>query len=422
MRNSIEQNMNNDTATVDWLFLDLNSFFASCEQQENPALRGKPIIVVQMLTDSTCAIAASREAKTFGVKTGTVVYDAKKLCPQVKLVQARHKVYVDYHHRVIDAVDTCVPVEKVCSIDEMACRLTGKERNVDVARALALKVKSAVRARVGDYMTCSIGLAPSMFLGKVGSDMQKPDGLVTITKADLPDILHSLELTDIYGIGARMEYRLNRAGIASVADLMRASRAQLRAVWGGINGALYHELLHGADLQFPSSTETHSVSHQHVLEPALRTTNGAREFSQHLLAKAAERLRDKNYYARHLGLFLSWVKPMGRWWDEMSFHETQSTDFLSSRLTELWRTVPPQKPVKVGVVLFGLVPAARHQFDLFVDTGNAAITRRQRLSPVIDRINRRFGRNAITFGLREAQIRHFTGHAAFQRVPETWEF
>jgi len=414
--------MNIDSAFVNWLFLDLNSFFASCEQQENPELRGRPIIVVQMETDSTCAIAASREAKKFGIKTGTMVWEAKKLCPHLKLVKARHQNYVDYHHRVIEAIDTCLPVEKVCSIDEMACRLTGKERSVPLARALAHKVKAAIRARVGEYMTSSIGLAPSLFLGKVGSDMQKPDGLVVITKEDLPHILHRLELTDIYGIGRQMEHRLNHAGITTVAQLMQAPRDKLRRVWGGINGVLYYELLHGADLQFPSSSETHSVSHQHVLEPALRTTDGARQFSQHLLAKAVERLRNKDYYGRHLGLFLSWTGDYGRYWDETDFHETQSTDFLLTRLAKLWHSVPDFKPVKVGVVLFGLVPAARHQPDLFADNGVSTLARRHRLSPIIDRINRRYGRGAIAFGLQDAQIRHFTGHAAFQRVPERWEF
>ena len=87
-----------------WLFLDLNSYFASVEQQENPALRGKPVAVVPMMADSTCAIAASYEAKAYGVKTGTPVYEAKKMCPGLKLVLARHDVYVDYHHRIFEEV------------------------------------------------------------------------------------------------------------------------------------------------------------------------------------------------------------------------------------------------------------------------------------------------------------------------------
>ncbi len=402
---------------VNWLFLDLNSFFASCEQQERPELRGRPIAIVQMLTDSTCAIAASYEAKAFGVKTGTMIWEAKKRCPDLVLVQARHKLYVQYHHRICEAVDTCLPVTKVSSIDEMACRLMGREREVSAAKALAHKVKQVLRQRLGDCMTCSIGLAPSIFLAKVGSDMQKPDGLVVITKSALPDILHRLDLTDIYGIGTRMEHRLNQAGIGTVADLLRAPRSQLRQAWGGIYGVLYYELLHGADLQFPASAHSKSMGHQHVLEPQLRTLDGARQFSQHLLAKAAERLRHDNYFCRRLGLSLSSAEDWGNFWTESGFHETQDTDFLLARLSQLWKQAPRLKPIKVGIVLLGLVPAAHHQPDLFADN-----PRRQKLSPLIDQINRRYGRGAISFGNPTPQIQKFTGHAAFQRVPEEFEF
>src|SRR5271169_3277780 len=236
---------------VQWLFLDLNAFFASCEQQENPALRGQPVIVVQTLTESAVAIAASYAAKAFGIKTGTLMREARRLCPDVVPVQVNHRLYTDYHERILKAVDNCLPVEKVCSIDEMACRLMGTERQVDVARELALKVKRALREQVGECLTCSIGLAPNVFLGKVGSDLQKPDGLVVITHDDLPGILLGLELQEIYGIGERMEQRLHRAGILTVAQLWNATQFQLRRVWGGVNGLLFHQMLHGVDIQPP---------------------------------------------------------------------------------------------------------------------------------------------------------------------------
>ena len=134
-----------DHSGVNWLFLDLNAFFASCEQQDDPALRGKPIIVAQMLADSTSAIAASYEAKAFGIKTGTRVSEAKRLCPSVIVVQAKHQRYSHYHERILEAVETCIPVEKVMSIDELACKLAGKERQIPVARELAVKIKRTIR-------------------------------------------------------------------------------------------------------------------------------------------------------------------------------------------------------------------------------------------------------------------------------------
>jgi DNA polymerase-4 len=182
---------------VQWLFLDLNGFFASCEQQENPALRGRPIIVVQTLKDSAVAIAASYAAKASDIKTGTLMREARRLCPAVIPVQANHRLYTEYHEHILKAVDTCLPVEKVCSIDEMACRLMGTERQVPLARELSLKVKRALREQFGECLTCSIGIAPNVFLGKVGPDLQKPDGLVVITKNDLPDVLLGLQLQEI---------------------------------------------------------------------------------------------------------------------------------------------------------------------------------------------------------------------------------
>jgi nucleotidyltransferase/DNA polymerase involved in DNA repair len=241
----IEQKMNSSTAdnVVQWLFLDLNAFFPSCKQQENPALRGRPVIVVQTPADSAVAIAASYAAKAFGIKTGTLMREARQLCPAVIPVQAHHRLYTEYHERILKAVDTCLPVEKVCSIDEMACKLMGTERQGPVARELALKVKRALREQVGECLTCSIGIAPNVFLGKVGSDLQKPDGLVVITHDKLPDILLRLDLQEIYGIGPRMEQRLQRAGIMTVTQLWNATPFQLRRVWGGINGLLFHQML-----------------------------------------------------------------------------------------------------------------------------------------------------------------------------------
>jgi DNA polymerase-4 len=116
---------------------------------------------VQTLTDSAVAIAASYAAKAFGIKTGTLVREARRLCPAVIPVQDNHRLYTEYHDRILKAVDTCLPVEKVCSIDEMACRLMGTERQVPVARELALKVKRALREQVGECLTCSIGIAPN---------------------------------------------------------------------------------------------------------------------------------------------------------------------------------------------------------------------------------------------------------------------
>jgi hypothetical protein len=124
----------------------------------------------------------------------------------------------------------------------------------------------------------------------------------------------------------------------------------LRRVWCGINGLLFHQMLHGVDIQPPSSRFSKSIGPQHVLEPDLRTKKGAHNFAQHLLTKAAERLRRGDYYCRRLGLHLSWIGDLGGYWDEITFLETRDTGFLLARLEQLWQCVLPYKPLSVGVV------------------------------------------------------------------------
>ncbi|MGH9576505.1 MAG: DNA polymerase, partial [Terriglobales bacterium] len=114
--------------TLRSLLVDFNSYFASVEQQVEPRLRGRPLGVVPMLADTTVCIAASIEAKHFGIRTGTKVAEARRLCPEIELVIARHELYIDYHHRAVAAVDSVVPVRAVLSIDEMDCELAGRWR------------------------------------------------------------------------------------------------------------------------------------------------------------------------------------------------------------------------------------------------------------------------------------------------------
>ena len=194
--------------TLRSLLVDFNSYFASVEQQAEPSLRGRPLGVVPMLADTTVCIAASVEAKRFGVKTGTKVGDAKKLCPEMVFVVARHELYIDYHHRAVAAVDTVAPVRAVLSIDEMDCELTGRWREPARALDIARKVKAVLREKVGEYLRTSIGIGPNTFIAKTASDMVKPDGLVLIDEDELPQRLFGLKVRDLSGIGKQMEKRL----------------------------------------------------------------------------------------------------------------------------------------------------------------------------------------------------------------------
>jgi DNA polymerase-4 len=404
---------------VEWLILDLNSFFASCEQQAQPHLRGQPVAVVPSLTDSTCVIAASYEAKKYGIHTGTSVADAKKLCPHIHLQVGRHRLYLEYHHAIIKAIEEYLPIENVMSIDEFSCKLMDNEKPVDAAITIAKKIKANIRAKVGECLTSSIGLAPNKFLAKVASDMKKPDGLTVITKSDLPEKLLRLDLSDLCGIGDAMSQRLNNAGIFSIEDLYDASAEELHDIWGGIEGDRFHSMLHGESVYRPQS-ERRSISHQHVLEPPLRNRDGARKFSRYLLMKAAQRLRSLGFYCKRLSVQVKFTKPGGYWSNDISFGETQSSPDLLAGLEQMWMDVPDGAPLRVTVVLSDFIAAGSHQMDLF------AMTRQQKIEEnllgSIDKINKRYGYGTIGFGDLKPDFRHFNGRIAFQKVPSFEEF
>ncbi len=301
-----------------WLFVDMNSFFASCEQQKNPDLRGHPVAVAPMLVDTTCAIAASSEAKIFGIKTGTPIWEARKRCPHIRIVQARPKLYVEYHHQICEAIETCIPVDAVLSIDEVACKLDTVQQRPEIARALAMSIKAVIRDRAGAFLTCSVGIASNKLLAKLASDMQKPNGLVLLLPEELPHAILHLELQDICGIGPNMKMRLNQAGITSIAGLWAADAQTLRRIWNGVTGLRFHALLHGADLASPVNP-TRSMGHQHVLAPEERTMEKATPIIRQLLVRAAQRLRSDGFYCRRLCLDIKWVQKSGPSFRRMPF-------------------------------------------------------------------------------------------------------
>ena len=184
--------------------------------------RSVTVAVVPVETDSTCAIAASYEAKAFGVRTGTPIYDAKKMCPGLICVPARHELYVEYHHRVIAEVDKHIPIEAVCSIDEVACRLMKNEASVEAATAIARAIKRGLKANVGEYIRCSIGIAPNKLLAKMSSELQKPDGLTILTMNDVPARIWPLAVNKLPGVGPVTNAILMR-------NVVRAAKAQAEA-------------------------------------------------------------------------------------------------------------------------------------------------------------------------------------------------
>ena len=399
--------------TLRSLLVDFNSYFASVEQQAEPRLRGKPLGVVPMLADTTVCIAASVEAKTFGVKTGTKVAEARRLCPGIEFVIARHELYIDYHHRAVAAVDSVVPVRAVLSIDEMDCELTGRWREPEKALALARKVKSTLASQVGEHLRTSIGIGPNTFIAKTASDMVKPDGLVMIEKRELPERLFELPVRALSGVGAQMEKRLARHEIRTVRDLAARSKEELCAIWGGVGGAIMQSRIRG-EPQHPMESELGSISHSSVLGPDRRNPEDAYAVLNRLTQKAAMRLRKAGCYAARLSVDLKYLDG-SHWRQEMRLVDTQDTVTFLHALEKLWAKRPRDRRtiLRVGMAYSDLVSEAMHTGSLF-----AAEEKSKALYATLDSLNSRFGKQAVYFASAHKARDRGGLHIAFNHIPD----
>lgn len=417
-----------------WLFLDLNSYFASVEQQLQPELRGKPIIVAPVGSDTTVAIAASVEAKRYGIGTGTPVWEAKRLCRDLIVTPARHDRYVEFHDAVIAEVWRHIPVTRVCSIDEVACRLLDNENAPDQAVALAKRIKAGIRASVGECLTSSVGIAPNRLLAKLASDLQKPDGLVVFTADMLPHALFDLKLRDIAGIGAKMERRLAQQGINDIRQLCDRRPRDAGDAWGGTNGDRLWYLLHGVDLP-EKPTQSRTIGHSHVLSPGKRGAEPARLTARRLALKAASRLRRKSYRARLLVLHAKFEDDKTNWRTSVKLPATQDSFVVLSALDSVFPRLVSAARARgsgfqvrmIGVTLCEIEPVAGEQKSLFglLDPNDplARETRGLALSKAMDRLNEKFGRHAVSVGpLGGGRIDRVGTKIAFGRIPEAAEF
>ena len=400
---------------VGWLFLDLNSYFASVEQQDRSELRGRPVGVVAVDTDSTCCLAASYEAKAYGVKTGTSVKDAKLRCPHINIVVARPKLYVEYHEKIKAVINEHLPIYKPFSVDEVACQLMGREQFLPNATTLAYRIKQSLR-NLGVALRCSIGLAPNSYLAKTAADLCKPDGLTILLKEDLPYALYCMKLKDVVGISDAMESRLHKHGITTVEQLCKLSSEQMRRIWHSVLGETMWYWLHAEDWKEKPDAPRKSIGKQHVLAPKYRTREQAYRVGLKLLSNAAAKLRRMNLWARGIGVtvaFTHWGReiknsdqPSG-WNAHRNIHACRDTMTLQDHFRELWKACPENTPVHVGVWLFDLIHDTQHSLGFFDDE------KREAVSKAMDQINKHFDKQHLVYlgGL------HGLGDAAPTRIP-----
>ena len=219
--------------TPEQLYIDFDGFFAACEEQADRQLQGRPLGVIPFAGGRP--ELRDRRQHTGQARRGQDRHGHRERPPTVPGNRAgppAARSLCAHHHRIVAAVLDVLPIDAVCSIDELAATVAPR----DVPAALAHQIKQRLRDAVGDHITCSIGYAPNRWLAKIAADLDKPDGLTVLHPRDLPGRLLTLDLEDLPGVATRMRTRLARWGLTSVGDLWQADPFQLRAAWGSVTG------------------------------------------------------------------------------------------------------------------------------------------------------------------------------------------
>ncbi|MGF1485170.1 MAG: DNA polymerase [Opitutales bacterium] len=397
------------------LFIDFDAYFASCEQHLQPELRGRSVGVAPVQSPGGSCIAASYEARAHGIKVGTRVAEARERCPGIAIVPSRPELYVKLHHEVKRIIDSCMYVEKVFSIDEMTCPLTGRWRQPDQALKLARQIKARLAA-FGPALKASIGLAPNTWLAKVATEMRKPNGLVLLQEADLPHALEGLALKDLPMIAEGMRRRLACQNVHTIRQLYELPIERMRAIWGGIDGERFWGWLHGKEVP-PVETRRQHMGHSRVLPPDRRNPAGVRATLFRLLQRAAIRLRAEGYYAGCLNFQIRFYNGH-EWADKMTLAHTRETPAFIEALRTLWERVPAvlwgATPQSCSIILCDLEPAANHTPSLF----QRAEKRDEALASALDNVTRRFGQKSLYFGCAHGGFDEATAvRIAFNRIP-----
>lgn len=386
------------------LYIDMNSFFASVEQQLDPALRGRPVAVTAMEGDHGACVAASYEAKAFGVRTGTSVRDARRLCPGIVFRPSRHRLYVRFNLRVADVIDRHAELERIRSVDEFQVALSGETTTLEGAARLVGRIKAAVATEVGSCLRFSAGIGPNHLLAKIAGKLEKPDGFRWLWPGNMPEAVAHLALDDLPGISGAMRDRLMRAGVQDVPALCDLDPRHARAIWRSVEGERFVRALQGAPVPLVE-TRRGGFGNSKVLAPAFRDPATAYLVSRWLVEKAAARLRRDGRVSASFTLTLH---PLDRprWAAALRCAATQDTLAFLRMNRQLWEAAWPAirgaRLLSVGVQLGDVDLLALRTGDLLAPLGPAERSQGERASIAADFINARFGPGTIRFGINQA--------------------
>ncbi len=374
------------------LHIDMDAFFISVEQRDNPALLGKPAAVCGSLSRSVVT-SATYEARPYGIRAGMSTQEAKRRCPQLILVAGNHSKYTETSARIFTILKKYTPGVEVASIDEAYLDISQSLLLFQSPLHIARSIKNQIRNR--EQLTCSIGLAPNKLLAKLGSGLKKPDGLVVIRKEDVEEILKDLPVSKLYGIGPKLTEALNSIGIVTCSQLGRFPTSVLTKRFGAIGEGL-HEMGLGLDdspvIPFDEEEDAKSISHSVTLEEDTSDPNMLRKVLLQLSERVSRRMRKEGFYGKRIVLTVRYSdfftfskqKTLSKWMN--------SGNEIFQRAFETLHSISHPKPIRLLGVGMSLLKKEGRQLDLFEKR-----EKKDNLLKAMDRVNERFGDWTLTW-------------------------
>ncbi|MBX4186791.1 MAG: DNA polymerase IV [Candidatus Doudnabacteria bacterium] len=383
------------------MLVDMNSFFASVEQQANPFFRGKPLGVCASLHETSCLIATSKEAKRLGIQTGTLIYKAKKIYPKIILVQAEPEKYREVNRGISRIFCDYTNAVEGYSIDESFLDLSQAKQNPLV---IGTEIKQRIKREVGEWLTCSVGIAPNKFMAKLAADMEKPDGLSVVWRNQLPEIYKNKKFSDLWGLARGWTKRLNALGIQTPSQLLDYPVQNLLAVFGK-PGFYIWQRVSGLEIDQVQTAEDLPKSFGHSWVLNFRTTDKERlkVVIMRLAEKAARRMRREGFIST--GMYLSITLADGR-----NFHRSKKLKFvietghqLYEEALKIWKGWEFEENVMHIAVGFTNLQLKVTQLGLFPEKFS-------QLVPTLDLINDKYGEFTIRSALL-TETAHFAPDA-----------
>jgi len=374
------------------MHVDLNSCFATVEQQARPMLRGRPVAITNRRTDMTAIITASYEAKATGVKVGMRLREAKLLCPDIITLESDPDKYRFVYHKLLDIMRDYSAHVTMKSIDEGIIDFHDTTTAIQgrTLEDIGYEIKQRLKDEIGVWMRCNVGIATNRFLAKTAAGLHKPDGLDVITADTIHQVLSTLTLTDLTGIAHHNERRLNSVGIMTPIDFLHADVITLqKIVFKSVVGQWWHKRLRGWEVDDVSS-DMKRVGRQYVLERFDLSYNQILQRLHHLCESVGSRMRGQNKSAR--GIYV-YAKTLDRqYWhasqmSQLPFCHDQTIYMQARRLFEQ----APTHLREIGIHCYELEDTIDTQLSLF----NDQIIRERQITGAIDGINKQFGERTI---------------------------